>query len=73
MSRNNDYPYCDFFKYHDSDFNFGLCPCGDSFKISGELRCLRTHEAIKKYRLGGYYFKCEYMRIEKYPGQITFF
>ena len=58
----DNYPYCDFFKYHEKSFNYGLCPCGNSFSIGGQLRCSLTKEEIKKRVAGGYYYKCEYMR-----------
>lgn len=62
MSEQKVLPYCDFFKHHDKDYNFGLCPCGDSTVVDGELRCTRTKAKIKKLRRDGYYFSCEYMR-----------
>lgn len=65
-----DYPYCDFYKYHDENFNGGSCPCGDSFMLDGELRCIRTPARIKQYISEGYYFKCEWMRVVK-DGQRT--
>ena len=52
MSEQNKLPYCDFFKHHDNDFNYGLCPCGDSVVIDGELRCTRTKAKTKKYEKG---------------------
>lgn len=73
MDKSKNYPYCDFFQHHNKDFNGGLCPCGDSFKLDGELRCARTPERIKEYRAGGYYYKCEYMITKKHSGQITLF
>ena len=73
MDKNADYPYCDFFKYHNANFNGGLSPCGDSFMLDGELRCIRTPDRIKKYRAEGYYFKCESMRLENHLGQIKLF
>lgn len=73
MDKNINYPCCDFYKYHDKEFNYGSCPCGDSFTLAGELRCNRTPDRIKEYISGGYYYKCNYMRVEKNPGQIRLF
>lgn len=73
MDKNENYPYCDFWKYHDANFNGGSCPCGDSFMLDGELRCIRTPDRIKKYRAEGYYFKCECMRVKKQFEQISLF
>ena len=61
----SNFPYCDFFKHHEKTFNFGSCPCGDSFTLDGELLCSRNKEKIKNLSRNGYYTRCEYMRLEK--------
>lgn len=64
MAKSSSYPLCKFFDHHPKDFNYGLCPCGDSFKKDGVLYCSRTKELISKRRKEGYYFKCEYISYE---------